>query len=1618
MLVLFAVGLPLPTSSAEIDVSLNFAKVLAVQIAADHIADPYLSDARLYRNLDDSPAVWVLEFHSAPNDAAYTVVAAASRSLPPIVMHWQGVPWHSDPLFLSRAQAVVGGAQGREAREDWNDLRWEGPFDLWVPRLDEGGGLTFAGVRTPAELTRQEIASIAAQRAERAAAMAARVSTAWADVDRHSVNVLSDHPRFAPSPQYGYTRYIPRVPYLYQGDAPDCGIVSMMDILLYYDSNGFPNIVDEADLSGLRSQLRALMQWTPNGTYAHMNVIGTQNYLQARGVSGFSLAYHARSNYPNVNSTDMSPAQFTAEVDAGRPVQFLLSGYQKTNITDQSYGNHFVCGVGYYSGSVGGSYSAFWAIIHDNWKGSFANPYLNPDDPYVDYNLVNAMIKVMPPVAPQVPASTIAIQSPTNNATVNIGTATSFSVRVTTAPSVAVSNVTFKVGDAVLRSVSAPDSNQPSGQIGVVYSVSWTPSFAGTYNLSASALDSQGRSVQASTTVVVPVANIPPSIGWSSPQYENTQLPANIPVNLSVVASDIDGSISSVDYYLIGSAVTSLGRVVPAVGSNFITLQGVKFTAVGSFTLRATATDSRGATTSAERQVVIVSGSVATNDNFQAATPLSAGGDVVNTNSGNATKEVGEPSHAGDVGGRSLWWKWTPGAGTAVVTTRGSNFDTLLGVYTGSSLGGLTVVASSDDDADSSTSYVRFTSAAGTTYYIAVDGYRGASGNVNLTALHSSTAAQNDNFASRTILTGTAATVAANNIVASKETGEPAHAGSTGGRSLWWSWTAPDSGNLLLSTSGSTFDTVLAVYTGSSVGALTTVGFNDDGGANRTSALTVAVSKGTTYQIAVDGYNGANGRVQLALTFAGISIASDASSTWTKTSVTGLSEDLRAVCYGAGKFVAAGLYATCSSTDGKQWIRSTSGFSTMYASSIAFGANRFVAVGGNYSFASASFYTGISYSADGVSWYPVSMGRSEWMNSVAFGAGKFVAVGQAGIIWSSSDGQTWSVVQLISKRKLNSVCFDGGVFLAVGESGTALASMDGANWYDRSITDANSDSVAVSSLKDTEGSAVVSGADGWYVISSWILADYSAGVSWNSQTLSRWQGVARTYFPYKSSSPSLASISGGRVLMTFPSFTGGPDVAISTDGKSWSSSSLGVAGGGPLRAATEANGRIVIVGDKGQIFHSSDGPPAIARHPQAQSLTTGGAISLSVIAYGTGPFSYQWRRNGTPILGATSDTFLKQSATAADSGDYTVAVANSRGSVTSSVATVSVQVPFLPPVIVQDPVSQSVTQGTVRQLSVRASGTPAPTYQWLKNGVPIAGATSDSLDIIAVGSADAGLYSVVATNSVGSSTSRVANVQVLPTSRLSNLSVRSSLQSGQTLIVGAVISGGSKGLLLRAAGPALNQFGLSGLPDPVLELYAGGSQPVAVNNDWSGSLAPLFQYVGAFGFVVGSKDAALNPTMAGAFTAQVKGVGSGSVLVEAYDVSSEMSPRLVNLSARHTVGTGEDILIAGFYLAGYGRKQVLIRAVGPTLAAFGVSGALMDPQLEVLDGYGGLLGINDNWPATLSPVFSQVGAFALQSGSKDAALLISLPANVTYTVKISGVNGATGEALIEIYEIF
>jgi hypothetical protein len=344
-----------------------------------------------------------------------------------------------------------------------------------------------------------------------------------------------------------------------------------------------------------------------------------------------------------------------------------------------------------------------------------------------------------------------------------------------------------------------------------------------------------------------------------------------------------------------------------------------------------------------------------TNDSF--ANRISITGRT-NTTTGynvDATKEPGEPTPVGNIGGKSVWWSWTaPTNGTVTIDTIGSSFDTILGIYAGSSVSNLVEIVGDDEGGGYLTSQVIFFGVAGISYQIEVDGFDGTFGPITLSITQALpqavqilnqpqrnqallaggsaafyvgadgslpitfqwfrnnlpipganeanfvlTNAQlgdagvytvvvsngvggvtssnaylsvfqspptNDSFASRIAITGQSNTVTGYNTGATHEPGEPDHNSNPGQVSVWWKWTPLVNGTVVIDTAGSSFDTVLAIYRGSSVSNLKFVTADDNGGGEVSSRVSFFGMAGNTYQIAVDGSYGANGNIVLNLT--------------------------------------------------------------------------------------------------------------------------------------------------------------------------------------------------------------------------------------------------------------------------------------------------------------------------------------------------------------------------------------------------------------------------------------------------------------------------------------------------------------------------------------------------------------------------------------------------------------------------------------------------------------------------------------------------------------------------------------------------------------------------------
>lgn len=436
---------------------------------------------------------------------------------------------------------------------------------------------------------------------------------------------------------------------------------------------------------------------------------------------------------------------------------------------------------------------------------------------------------------------------------------------------------------------------------------------------------------------------------------------------------------------------------------------------------------------------------------------------------------------------------------------------------------------------------------------------------------------------------------------------------------------------------------------------------------------------------------------------------------------------------------------------------------------------------------------------------------------------------------------------------------------------------------------------------------------------------------------------------------------------------------------------------------------------------------------------------------------YPAAAGGTAVLGFSATSSNPAVATAAISGsaltvspgangsaNITVTATDTNGNAITGTVAVTVGGPVAAAITAQPTPQIRLISGTNNTVvfNVTATGTPAPTYQWKRNGEPVGGKTTATYVLTNASDRQAGTFTCVVSNGVGpaeeSRPSVLSFIAGPGPSRLANLSILTDLASGESMSMGTVIGGpgtsatGTKPLLARAAGPALGQLGVPGvLADPTMTLNFTTPNPtvvVATNNDWAGdsSLSAAFSAVGAFAYgAANSKDAAIyRPALApGKYTVQVgdAGTASGTVIAELYDSTPDASftaatPRLVNVSVLKQIATGTS-LTAGFYVGGTTAKTVLVRAMGPTLSVFGVAGTMLDPQLALYSG-STKVAENDNWGGDLqlSSAGDSVGAFSPSSAtSRDAIILVTL-APGSYTAQVSGV-GSGGLALVEIYEV-
>ena len=285
------------------------------------------------------------------------------------------------------------------------------------------------------------------------------------------------------------------------------------------------------------------------------------------------------------------------------------------------------------------------------------------------------------------------------------------------------------------------------------------------------------------------------------------------------------------------------------------------------------------------------------------------------------------------------------------------------------------------------------------------------------------------------------------------------------------------------------------------------------------------------------------------------------------------------------------------------------------------------------------------------------------------------------------------------------------------------------------------------------------------------------------------------------------------------------------------------------------------------------------------------------------------------------------------------------------------------------------------------------------------------------------------------------------TTQLVGLSTRGLVQNADNVLIGGFViagpAGSQKKLLIRGVGPSLQTAGFPAaecIPATALQLFDNQGNVLAANSGWTTSpdggaaAAAAAAQVGDFpltNWAGGGGDSALVVTLApGAYTVVVApGPGAPAAfqtghvgLVEVYDVSLTDGGRLVNISTRGLVGTGDSQMIVGCTVAGTGHKRLLIRGVGPALAQFGLGSTLPNPVLSLFNGQGNPIAANDDWSNSaqtnqIQALAAAAGAFTLPAASVDASLLtLAGPGNYTAVVGAAPNSGLTGIALVELYE--
>jgi outer membrane protein assembly factor BamB/subtilisin family serine protease len=896
----------------------------------------------------------------------------------------------------------------------------------------------------------------------------------------------------------------------------------------------------------------------------------------------------------------------------------------------------------------------------------------------------------------------------------------------------------------------------------------------------------------------------------------------------------------------------------------------------------------------------------------------------------------------------------------------------------------------------------------------------------------------NDDFADRAQLFGSVVIVRSSSREATAQSGEPSHAGRLN-RSLWFSWTAPTGGLVSVDTRGSAGDTQLSIYTGNSLSNLSLVAENDNGGDGfLSSRLTFNATTGTVYQIAVDGTTAGLVVLNLASSAANDAFASaqqlvgDAPLiTTTNLNATSEPRESRVVSGAVGRSL---WYEWRAPTNGTFQV---SAYSTTADPAIGVytgdAINNLTSIGTNddSGIGGANLNALVSFTATADTVYRILLDTVDT-------TGGEITLSLTDAIWQFATGDiTDADLRRPTITNAPSVGPDGTVYVSSADHFFYAINPNGTlKW--RTPTDFYSDSSSAAIAADgtlhfgtlngviyalnPDGSIRWTAAPGvsQFVAAPAVAAD---GTSYFKQT----EGIVRAYSPagvelWTYTVTGEGSYAGPAIgadgTIYVPADDGAihalnpdgtlrwrflPKTATGADDDSGIYTSPSLDETGNLYASTLI-GSVFSITPSGDLRWAFFTPGAGENVSSSLALGDGRAYFASY-----GGLLYALNQSDGTEVWTTSIEAQARSSSPAIAADGSIVV----GSYANKLFRFSKEGELLrswsagnwfrsSPVLANGRIYVGNGDGKIYAFDLEGidpaagAGYPWPQY---RNGPRHLGRSTVEV--------------------IGRS---VASDPENP-GRLVNLSVRNRTSRGlDVLTAGFVLEGSvSKELVIRGVGPTLSDFGVLGsLGNTELQIFAtsNSATPLATNSGWTTSSGDGRE-LGAFPLATDSADSVIRREFGAApFTAQVLpqiGTEPGVALVEIYDGAiDDLRSKLTNLSARTGLEANSDVTI-GFVIAGNSPRTVLVRAIGPGLAAFGVPSTLADPKI-VLNKESTPEAGNDDWNGTalIRAAAEKVGAFALDSASRDAALLTTLPPG-SYTARVTAPAGQSGIVLVEVY---